>query len=152
MIGAAYPMKVSEALLNTAREQPLKAIDMVNAFSISTHAAKPSYPGPGLWLHGSNRALMRRTLRAGGRIDGHNLFEHDFRVCDAYAGGMEAAARVRCPATMILGQSDQMTPPRVTKDLAAALKARVVMLDSGHHLMAEQPDAMLTTVRGAPTS
>jgi pimeloyl-ACP methyl ester carboxylesterase len=149
MIGAAYPMKVSEALLNTAREQPLKAIDMVNAFSISTHAAKPSYPGPGLWLHGSNRALMRRTLRGGGTVDGRNLFEHDFRVCDAYAGGLEAAARVRCPATMILGRSDQMTPPRVTKDLAAALKARVVMLDSGHHLMAEQPDAMLAAVRTA---
>jgi pimeloyl-ACP methyl ester carboxylesterase len=42
-----------------------------------------------------------------------------------------------------------MTPPRVTKDLAAALKARVVMLDSGHHLMAEQPDAMLAAVRTA---
>lgn len=149
MIGTAYPMKVSDALLGTAREQPLKAIDMVNAFSISTHAAKPSYPGPGMWLHGSNRALMRRTLAAGGSTDGRNLFEHDFRVCDAYAGGLDAAARVRCPTSFILGSQDQMTPPKVTKDLAAALKARVVMLDSGHHLMAEQPDAMLEAVRGA---
>lgn len=149
MIGTAYPMKVSEALLTTAREQPLKAIDMVNSFSISSIASKPSYPGPGMWLHGSSRALMRRTLQGGGSIDGHNLFEHDFRVCDAYAGGMEAAARVQCPVTLILGRFDQMTPPKVTKEIAAALKARVVMLDSGHHLMAEQPDAMLAAVRGA---
>jgi pimeloyl-ACP methyl ester carboxylesterase len=149
MIGTANPMKVSDALLATAREQPLKAIDMVNAFSISTHAAKPSYPGPGMWLHGSNRALMRRTLRAGGSIDGRNLFEHDFRVCDAYAGGLAAAARLQCPVTMILGQADQMTPPKATRELTAALKARVVMLDSGHHLMAEQPDAMLAAVRAA---
>lgn len=150
MIGTAYPMKVSDALLTTAREQPLKAIDMVNAFSISTHAAKPSYPGPGMWLHGSNRALMRRTLRAGGTTaDGMNLFEHDFRVCDRYAGGLEAAARVRCPATFVLGRSDQMTPPKVTKELADALKARVVQLDSGHHLMAEQPDELLAAVRSA---
>jgi pimeloyl-ACP methyl ester carboxylesterase len=149
MIGTAYPMKVSDALLSTAREQPLKAIDMVNAFSISTHAAKPSYPGPGMWLHGSDRALRRRTLRGGGTVDGRNLFEHDFRVCDVYAHGLEAAAQVRCPVTLILGQADQMTPPKVTKDIAAALKARVVMLDSGHHLMTEQPDAMLAAVRGA---
>ena len=149
MIGTAYPMKVSDALLNTAREQPLKAIDMVNAFSISSHASKPSYPGPGMWLHGSNRALMRRTLAAAGQIDGRNLFEHDFRVCDAYAGGLEAAAKVTCPVTLILGKQDQMTPPKVTKDIATALRARVVMLDSGHHLMAEVPDAMLAAVRGA---
>jgi pimeloyl-ACP methyl ester carboxylesterase len=149
MIGTAYPMKVSDALLNTAREQPLKAIDMVNAFSISSHASKPSYPGPGMWLHGSNRALMRRTLAGGGLTEGRNLFEHDFRVCDAYAGGLEAAARVSCPVTLILGTQDQMTPPKVTKDIAAALRARVVMLDSGHHLMAEQPDGMLAAVRGA---
>ena len=46
LLGAAYPMKVSDALLSTAREAPLKAIDMVNALSISTLASKPSYPGP----------------------------------------------------------------------------------------------------------
>lgn len=149
MIGTAYPMKVSNALLSTARERPLEAIDMVNAFSISSHASKPSYPGPGMWIHGSNRALMRRTLAAGGSVDGRNLFEHDFRVCDAYAGGLEAAAKVRCPVTFILGTHDQMTPPKVTQDMATALKARVVMLDSGHHLMAEQPDAMLDAVRAA---
>ena len=149
MIGTAYPMKVSDALLGTAREQPLKAIDMVNAFSISTMAAKPSYPGPGMWLHGSNRALMRRTLQRGGSIDGMNLFEHDFRVCDRYAGGLEAAARVQCPVTFVLGRSDQMTSPRATKDIATALKARTVLLDSGHSLMAEAPDGLLDAMRQA---
>jgi pimeloyl-ACP methyl ester carboxylesterase len=149
MIGTAYPMKVSEALLATAREQPLKAIDMVTSFSIASLASKPGYPGPGMWLHGSSRALARRTLRGGGVHDGRNLFEHDFRVCDGYGGGLEAAARVRCPATLILGRNDQMTSPRVTKDIAAALKAKVITLDSGHTLMGEAPDALLRAVRDA---
>ncbi len=150
MVGTAYPMKVSEALLNTARDAPLKAIDMVNSFSISTLAAKPSYPGPGMWLHGSNRVLMRRTL-AGPNATGCavNLFHHDFSVCDAYAGGLEAAAKVAAQATLVLGSADQMTPPRATRELAAALKARTVLLPSGHSLQSEVPDDLLAALRGA---
>jgi len=150
MIGAAYPMKVSTALLATAASAPLAAIDMVNAFSIGTLAAKPGYPGPGMWLHGSNRALMRRVL-AGPNGTGCtvNLFHHDFSVCDAYAGGLEAAALVRCPVTMVLGTMDQMTPPRAARDIAAALKARIVTLPSGHSLLAEVPDGVLAALRDA---
>jgi len=150
MVGTAYPMKVSDKLMATAREQPLAAIDMVNAFSISTTAAKPSYPGPGMWLHGSNRALMRRTLQGGERWlsgSGRNLFEHDFAVCDRYAGGLQAAAKVRCPVTFVLGARDQMTSPKVTAEIAGALKARVVTLPSGHNLMAEVPDGLLGALR-----
>jgi len=152
MIGSTYPMKVSEALLATARERPLAAIDMVTAFSLSSIASKPSFPGPGMWLHGSQRALMRRTLGGASGLDpsaGINLFEHDFRVCDRYANGLEAAARVRCPANLVLGLRDQMTSPRATRELAAALRAHVVMLPSGHSLMYEVPDALLAALREA---
>ncbi|CAN5808963.1 alpha/beta hydrolase [soil metagenome] len=148
MIGTAYPMKVSEALLTTARDEPLKAIDMVNVFSHSGIAAKPSYPGPGMWLHGSNRALMRRVQA--GRTD-VNLFHHDFGVCDAYAGGMAAAERVKCPVTFILGDRDQMTSPKQTRDIAQALKARVLTVPAGHSMMAEAPDAVLAALRAALT-
>jgi pimeloyl-ACP methyl ester carboxylesterase len=146
MIGTAYPMKVSDALLNTAREQPLKAIDMVNAFSHSGHASKPSFPGPGAWLHGGARALMRRMLAGS---PGLNLFEHDFKVCDAYANGMAAAAEVKCAAHLILGERDQMTLPKATREIAAALKATVHTVPAGHALMAEAPDAVLAALRRA---
>ena len=146
MIGTAYPMKVSDALFKAAREAPLKAIDLVNSLSVSTLASKPGYPGPGSWLHGSNRALMRRMQAGQPEM---NLFEHDFGVCDRYAHGMEAAAAVRCPVHFILGSADQMTSPKVTRDLAAALKARVHMLPSGHCLMQEAPDGVLNALRAA---
>ena len=150
MVGAAYPMKVSATLLDTARDAPLKAIDMVNAFSISTLAAKPSFPGPGTWLHGSNQALMQRVL-AGPHAAGCtvNLFHHDFSVCDQYGNGLAAAAAVACPVTMVLGAQDQMTPPHSTRDIAAVLKARVVLLPSGHSLMSEVPDGLLAALREA---
>ena len=105
MVGTAYPMKVSEALLTTARDEPLKAIDMVNAFSHSSLGNKPSFPGPGMWLHGSNRALMRRMQAGQPTI---NLFHHDFSVCNRYAGGLQAAALVQCPTHFILGLQESL--------------------------------------------
>ena len=146
MIGTAYPMPVSDALLTTSRDEPLRAIDMVNAFSHSGFAAKPSYPGPGSWLHGADRALMRR-LQAGQTAV--NLFHHDFGVCNAYAGGLEAAARVLCPAHLILGERDQMTTPKQARGIAQALPATVHTVPAGHALMAEAPDAVLAALRNA---
>ncbi len=146
MLGTAYPMKVSESLLATARDAPLKAIDMVNTFSHSTWAAKPSYPGPGSWLHGADRALMRRVQA---NQTGLNLFEHDFRICDRYTDGLHAAAKVTCSSTLLLGTRDQMTAPKQAKELAAALKARVVMVNAGHSMMSEAPEQVLAALRQA---
>ncbi|WIT11167.1 alpha/beta hydrolase [Paucibacter sediminis] len=146
MVGTAYPMKVSEALLETARTAPLNAMDMVNVFSHSSQASKPSYPGPGAWLHGGNLQLMRRVQA--GYTHG-NLFEHDFRVCDAYAHGLEAAPAVTCPVHFILGERDQMTAPKQSQALAAALKATVHRVPAGHSLMAEAPDPVLNALRTA---
>ena len=151
MVGTAYPMTVSPALLEAGEHDPFAAIDNVNALSISTLAGKPSYPGPGVWLHGADRILARR-LQMGQRDA--NLFLTDFRVCDRYRGGLEAAARVTCPTTMVLGGRDQMTWPKHASALADALRARVVTLPTGHSVMSEAPDALLAAVREAvgPTS
>lgn len=146
LLATAYPMKVSPALLKTAREDPLKAIDMVNAFSHAGMGAKPSYPGPGTWLHGSSRALMRRVQAGQPKL---NLFHHDFQVCDRYAGGLEAASRLDCPCTVLLGERDRMTSPGQAAKLASALQARAVRIASGHAMMAEAPDAVLAALRSA---
>jgi pimeloyl-ACP methyl ester carboxylesterase len=149
MVGTAYPMAVSPALLESARVDPLAAIDNVNVFSHSTTASKPSYPGPGAWLHGASRALMRRMQL--GQRDA-NLFVTDFEACDHYRGGLEAAARVACATTLVLGARDQMTLPKQAVTLAQALHARTVTVTSGHSAMSEAPDAVLDAVRGALTT
>jgi pimeloyl-ACP methyl ester carboxylesterase len=99
-----------------------------------------------MWLHGANRALMRR-LQMGQRDA--NLFLDDFEVCNRYAGGLAAAARVACPATLILGGRDQMTTPKQSAQIAQALGARTVTLAAGHSLMSEVPDALLAALRAA---
>jgi pimeloyl-ACP methyl ester carboxylesterase len=146
MMGTAYPMQVSQALLDTARDDPPRAIDMVNGWSHATLAAKPSYPGPGMWLHGSNRALMHRMQDGCQTL---NLFHHEFSLCDRYRGGEAAAARVACPVHFVLGEADQMTRPAGARTLAATLKARVHRVKAGHNLMTEAPDATLSALREA---
>lgn len=146
MMGTAYPMQVSAALLATAETDPNRAIDMVTSWSYASTAAKPSFPGPGMWLHGSNRALMRR-MQAGWRE--RNLFHHEFSTCDRYRGGEAAMGRVTCPVSCILGRSDQMTPPERATAMAATLGAQVHTVAAGHNMMSEAPDAVLQALRAA---
>jgi len=144
LVATAVPMVVSDALLDAARHRESEAIDLVNRWSHSTIAAKPSCPGPGFWLHGVNQRLMERVAARG---EPH-LFHTDFSACNAYTQGLERAARVHCPVRLVLGAKDMMTPPRATRSLVDTLKAAgatvdVVTLDAGHALMSEQPDATL---------
>ena len=148
MLATAYPMKVSEALLKTAHADVDAAIAMVVALSISTLAAKPSSPGPGGWLHGGSRALMRQTQSRHADAGGGNLFVIDFKACDRYGGGQHAARRVRCPVRFVLGTKDQMTPPKAAAELASALNAEIVSLPVGHAMMSEAPDAVLEALVG----
>ncbi|PZP29937.1 MAG: alpha/beta hydrolase [Roseateles depolymerans] len=145
MVGTAYPMKVSDTLLATARERPEDAMAMVCSFSHGLASAKPSYPGPGSWLRGGSMALMRH-LQA--RQTAANLFEQDFLVCDRYAGAEAATARVTCPVDLVLGKFDQMTPAKAVAPLQTAWpSARTHILPCGHNLMGEAPEQLLSVLR-----
>ena len=73
-----------------------------------------------------------------------HLFHTDFSACNAYANGQAAAEALRCPALFIFGTRDVMTPARSTRLLTGAIAhGRVVQVDAGHAMMAEQPDAVL---------
>jgi pimeloyl-ACP methyl ester carboxylesterase len=117
MVGTAYPMAVSAQLLDLSQRDPLKAIELVNSLSISSIANKPSSPGPGFWVH--------------------------FKACNDYAGLEAAAAALRCPTSLVLGERDQMTSPKATAPLVAVLKPTIHQLQAGHNLMAEAPDGVL---------
>lgn len=149
LVGSTWPMKVSDALLDTARTNEPDAIDMVNLWS---HAAiAPAAPGrpQGVWLAGASRRLMQRLSQ----LNPDRLFHTDFVACNSYANGGAAAQAIACPTLFVQGRRDVMTPPRSAQALVAAIPhARVVALDCGHALMTEQPDgvaaALADFVRG----
>ena len=82
---------------------------------------------------------------------GPGVLHNDLNACNEYRHGLETAAKVTCPAHLILGRDDVMAPPRAARDLIAALRVvRVTELaDCGHMLMAEQPDAVRDALAAA---
>jgi pimeloyl-ACP methyl ester carboxylesterase len=144
LVGSAFPMKVSDALLNTARDNEAAAIAMVAAYSHSSIAQKPGAPGPGSWVIGGAIRLMERMSAR----NPAQLFYTDFTACNNYANDA-AAPSVKCPVLVIMGSKDMMTPARAAKGLLAAMpQARTVTLDCGHALMQEAPDGVLEALYG----
>lgn len=145
LVGTAFPMRVSPALLDLAVNNPIAGIDMINTLSHSMLAPPPSALGPGTWLYGSSRALMRRVQASNPRA---NLFLAGFKACDAYRNGAAAMQQVACPTLFLLGRRDQMTLPKNAQPLIArAMNAKVVLLEAGHELMTEAPDATLDALK-----
>jgi pimeloyl-ACP methyl ester carboxylesterase len=149
LIAAAFPMRVSDALLSATRNDVPAALDMINVWSHSTSTAaferKPCNPGPGFSNVWQNLRLMQRIARR----DGPEVLPVDFAACNAYSGGLDAARALRCPALFVLGQFDTMTPPKAAQPLIeACADATVVNVDGGgHSLMAERPDEVLAALR-----
>lgn len=145
LLGATYPMKVADALLDTARSAPQLAIEMVAAWSHASMLPGPSTAGPGTSVINTARRLMQRMAARGAP----QLFHTDFAACNAYANGEAAAASIACPALCVLGRKDMMTPPRSATRLTAALAhGKVVTVEAGHAMMAEAPDAVLDALLG----
>jgi pimeloyl-ACP methyl ester carboxylesterase len=94
-------------------------------------------PNPGMWMYGDTLARLARLAPG--------VLYSDLAACNAYMGGLEAAAKVKCPALFVLGRRDVMTPPKAAAELAKAIAgSRTVQIEpSGHSLMAEAPDATL---------
>ncbi len=148
LVGTALPMKVSDTLLAATREAPLKAMDMINAWSFSSawggFSHKPQAPGPGFATPWGSLQLMHRIHIK----NGADVLPTDFAACNAYAPSEAVLKGIDCPTLVVAGSADQMTPPKAGKAVAAALPAaRLVVLEgAGHQSMSEAPDALLKTL------
>ena len=141
MIGIAYPMKVGEAFLEAARRNEQTAFDMETIWGHAAQVPLGGNPNPGMWMYGDTLARLARLAPG--------VLYADLKACNDYAAGLQSAAKVKCPALLILGKRDVMTPARAARELEAALKAKTALIDfSGHSLMAEAPDATLDALIG----
>ncbi|MDP2034120.1 MAG: alpha/beta hydrolase [Polaromonas sp.] len=149
LVGIAFPMKVSAALLDASLNQPMKALEMVNIFSRSTLAPPPSALGPGTWVHGASMALGRRVIASNSKV---NVFHRGFKACDSYVNGDTAITQITCPVLFLLGAQDQMTQARaaqalIDKATGSGKTVKLVKVPVGHHQMTEAPEETLFAMR-----
>jgi pimeloyl-ACP methyl ester carboxylesterase len=145
LLATAIPMRVSDALLETARTDEDRAYDMINFWSSAGINHWPGTPGPGFSTYMQNRRLMERQQPG--------VLHTDFAACNAYQAGLERAAALALPVLFVLAERDQMTPPKAARkaiDAARAAGANVTVVPipgSGHNLMAEHPEETLAALR-----
>ena len=141
LVGPAVPMPVSDVLLAAAKADDHVAFELINGWSHSAGKQLGGNRVPGMWMTGAAMRLMERT-RPG-------VLHVDLLACHAWAGGLAAAAAVQCPTLVILGARDLMAPVKSAQALLGALadKRVVTLPNTGHAMMAEQPDAVLDALR-----
>jgi pimeloyl-ACP methyl ester carboxylesterase len=149
LVGCAFPMRVSAALLEAAQHEPAKAIALINKFSRSTLAPPPSALGPGTWVDGLSTALNHRVLASNPQV---NVLHRGFVACDSYTRGLDAVAELSAKLLFVLGEQDQMTPAKAAQALLKKARelgksVQVAMVPVGHHQMNEAPDATLKALR-----
>jgi len=137
LVGTAFPMRVSKAFLDAARDNEPAAHEMHTIWGHAATAPLSGNPFPGMWLYGDTLARLARLAPG--------VLFNDLRACNDYAAGLQSAAKLKCPALFILGARDMMTPPKAAQQLIAAVpNAKAITIKpSGHSLMAEAPDATL---------
>jgi pimeloyl-ACP methyl ester carboxylesterase len=141
LVGTAAAMTVGPDLLKAAEANDHAAVDMVSIWGLGHAAGLGGSLAPGLWMHGGAQRLLERCR------DG--VLFNDLAACNAYQNAVAAAAIIKVPATLVLGERDMMTPAKAGKALAAAIanSRTVVLAGAGHMMMAERPDELLAALR-----
>jgi pimeloyl-ACP methyl ester carboxylesterase len=141
LLGPAAPMLVGDELLAAAKANDHVAFEFINGWSHSTGKQLGGNPMPGMWMTGSAMRLMERTCPG--------VLHADLLACQGYADGLTDAAAIRCPVLAVMGARDLMTPVKGAQALLAALVDgyAVTLPDTGHAMMAEQPDGVLDALR-----
>ena len=137
LIGTAATMTVGPDLLKAAEANDHTAIDMVSIWGLGFAAELGGSRAPGLWMHGSAEATLKRCAPG--------VLFNDLSACSNYQDALASASRIKVPTRLILGEKDMMTPVKAGKALAAAIsQSRMIVLPrAGHSMMAECPDALL---------
>lgn len=130
LLGAASTMPVNQALLDMARDDPPAAGALIAKWGFAKEP--PPLPELVTGLAGQLGDCPPGSLHAG------------LAACNAYDGGDDAAALVRCPAAVIIGGQDRMAAPDSGRALAGTMPhgRAVVLGGTGHMMMAEHPGAV----------
>jgi len=141
LLGVAALMKGHPELIGSAERNDHLAFDLVNSWGHGKPAHIGGHQQPGLWMMGGVNRLLERS--------GPGVLHNDLVACDQYETAAEAAQKVKCKATLILGKLDMMAPPRNAKALQDNLAdCETILIDAcGHTMMIEKPGETLDAMK-----
>lgn len=141
LIGTAATMTVGPDLLKAAEANNTDAIDMVTIWGLGFRAEIGGNLSPGLWMHSGAQRVLEKCKPG--------VLYTDLSACNNYQGALAAAAQIKVPATLVLGDRDMMTPLKAGRILADALpqSRTVVLRGAGHTMMVERPDEVLVALQ-----
>ena len=142
LMGGAGAIPMNPELLELAEKGDPKAVDLMMdwAHGPAGHFGGHAVPG----LHHIN---IGGTIIINGSIK--DALGVDFRSCDNYKNGFEAAKKIKCPTINILGDKDRMCPVKEGKKLADSIKASEIAIieNCGHMILLEEADKALAILK-----
>jgi pimeloyl-ACP methyl ester carboxylesterase len=141
LLGAAPRMPVHPELLAAARGDRREAGDLVASWGHGAIGRMGGGPAPGLWLMDGARRLLDRAAP--------QVLATDLAACDRFDAAA-LAGTVRCPALVLVGAEDRMTPPREGRRLAGLIAGAELreLAGVGHMMMTERPDRVIDALKG----
>ncbi|HEX9373176.1 MAG TPA: alpha/beta fold hydrolase [Roseiflexaceae bacterium] len=132
LVGAGARLRVAPAILEGLGRDLPATIRLIVEYSYAA-AAPPE---------------LRARAEASYALCDPVVYRDDFVACD----GFDVAARlpaIRCPAAIVCGAEDRMTPPKYGEQLRAGLPDATLTLvpGAGHMLMIERPAAVSEALR-----
>ena len=142
LMGGAGAIPMNPELLELAEKDDPKAVDLMMdwAHGPAGHFGGHAVPG----LHHMN---IGGTIVINGSVK--DALGVDFRACDNYKNGFEAAKNIKCPTINILGDKDRMCPVKEGKKLADIIKGSEIAIieNCGHMILLEEADKALSILK-----
>jgi len=141
LFATGFPMPVGQGLLDAAEANEQSAVDMIAIFSHSFSSQLGHNAVAGISVQNTAMALLEQA--------GPGVLHNDLFACNAYQGLAKVAESFGAGrTTLIAGDSDRMTPMKMSRQLAEALGADLIVLENcGHMVMSEQPEQTLQAAK-----
>ena len=142
LLGVAPLMPVHPDLLAAAEANDRQAAALISSWGFGPTGHLGGARLPGLYLLWGGERLLERA-RPG------SLFA-DLSACNAFEEAASLAPKIACPAMLVLGALDKMTPAKAGLKLAEAIPGAqsAVLPGAGHMMMLEKPDETLEALKG----
>ncbi len=147
LMGGAGAIPMNPELLSLAENNNPKAVDLMMDWAHGPAGHFGGHPVPGLYHINTGGMLAKsRTIK--------NTLGVDFRACDNYKNGFEAAKKIKIPTLSILATGDKMCPVKEGKKLANLIDgSKVEIIDNcGHMMLLEEADRVLKVLKNFITT